>query len=92
MTRPWNPRYLAYARSRGLKPEACLEADREIWAGGSMCGFILWLRPLYIEFLNLPENRAEIRRKGLVASLDALDDGHARYDAWLMNQPVPERA
>lgn len=38
----WNPRYLAYCRAHKMTPEKMLEHDREKWAGGCMCGFILW--------------------------------------------------
>jgi hypothetical protein len=41
----WNPRYLAYMRAHGFTdPDAMLEADRERWPGGVMCGFTLWIR------------------------------------------------
>lgn len=39
----WNPRYLAYARAHGNGPEAQLERDNEVYPGGCMCGFTLWL-------------------------------------------------
>lgn len=42
----WNPRYLAYATAHGRTPEAQLEADRALWPGASMTGFILWHPPL----------------------------------------------
>ena len=39
----WNPRYVAYAATMGRTPEAQLVADREVWPGGCMVGFMLWI-------------------------------------------------
>ncbi len=39
----WNPRYVAYAASNGLTPEAQMEHDTEEFPGGKMAGFILWM-------------------------------------------------
>ena len=40
----WNPYYVAYAKVHGTTPEARLEKDKEIFPGGCMCGFTLWIR------------------------------------------------
>lgn len=38
-----NPNYVAYAASRGMTPEECMESDEKQWTGGKMCGFILFI-------------------------------------------------
>jgi len=41
--KPWNTRYLEYARAHERTPERMLEWDRERFPGGKMAGFILWM-------------------------------------------------
>jgi hypothetical protein len=38
----YNPRFLQYARWRGMTPEAVLAADQKEYPGGKMAGFMLW--------------------------------------------------
>lgn len=40
----YNPRYVAYAHSKDMNVEECLEHERKAWPGGIMCGFTLWIR------------------------------------------------
>jgi hypothetical protein len=40
--RQWNPRFLQYARWRGMTPEEALESDSGAFPGGRMAGFVLW--------------------------------------------------
>ncbi len=39
----WNPHYLAYCRTHGRTPEKQMAHDEQVWIGGVMCGFILWI-------------------------------------------------
>ena len=39
----WNPRYVAFAKGQGNTPEQQREHDREVFPGGSMTGFTLWI-------------------------------------------------
>lgn len=39
----WNPRYVAYAKAHDRTPDAQLTHDREVWPGGCMAGFMLWI-------------------------------------------------
>lgn len=39
----WNPRYVAFAASNGLTPEAQLDADRAAYPGGCMVPFMAWI-------------------------------------------------
>jgi hypothetical protein len=41
--RSWNPRYVAYARAHGKRPEDMLAADKLAFPGGCMGGFICWI-------------------------------------------------
>jgi hypothetical protein len=38
-----NPNFTAYAMAHGNTPEKQLEIDTELWPGGKMCGFVLWI-------------------------------------------------
>ena len=50
-TPKWNPRYLAYcAAEKVATPDEMLAIDQQRWPGGSMCGFMLWLRARYQEW------------------------------------------
>jgi hypothetical protein len=43
MEKEWSKEYAAYAKAHGNAPEKQFEIDEETWAGGCMCGFILWM-------------------------------------------------
>lgn len=49
----WNPRYVIYARSLGLTPEAASERDEKEYPGGCMIGFISWIQEGVSEFEEL---------------------------------------
>lgn len=74
----WNPRFLAYAQSRGMTPEAVLSADRIAFPGGRMAGFIVWNMRRITEYL------AETRlpRASLVTNPE-------QYDGWLARRYAP---
>lgn len=40
----WNPRYTVYAKLHGKDEEEMLAHDREVWPGGCMLGFMLWIQ------------------------------------------------
>jgi len=70
----WNPRYLLYARSLGLGPEAARRHGRVHYPGGCACGFILWIDRMWSEWRKM---------RGL-GRHDVIDDeDHADFDAWL---------
>ena len=50
MSENYQPRYLAYCKAHGRKPEEQMEHDREQWPGGIMCGFILWMSQKFAEW------------------------------------------
>lgn len=71
----WNPRYVAYARSHGLTPEAQAAADAAAWPGGRNTGFMLWVRERWAEW------RAA---NGRPLDGDRLSDAdHASFDAMI---------
>ena len=76
-----NPRYLAYCKTHGLTPEEMKEKDANRFPGGSMTGFILWIRKAKLALYNVhPEY------------FIGLDTFNPRYDAlwdlWLTNYNV----
>lgn len=67
----WNPRFLAYAQSRGMTPEEVREADRIAFPGGRFAGFICWNSARIREFIaETGADRRDVTRFGA-------------YDAWL---------
>lgn len=48
-----NPRYILYARAHGNTSIVQQAIDRKTWPGGSMTGFILWMRAREREFKQL---------------------------------------
>jgi hypothetical protein len=46
----WNPRFVAYARSQGRTPEDQAGFDDELYPGGRMTGFILWMSHQWEKF------------------------------------------
>lgn len=77
----YQPRYIAYCRANGNTPQAQDVADRQLWPGGLMCGFILWTQNKWREW------QKETGR----ADLNALTTAdHDAFDAWLINQAITE--
>lgn len=73
----WNIRYLAYCYPR--KPEEQLELDDELYRGGKMIGFMLWIGARWREFDALNGRRA--------GDCDARTDQRMReFDAWLLSR------
>lgn len=65
-----NPLFVVYANARGKTPDEMLVSDRDAWPGGSMCGFILWVRGMKRDFYKLhPE--------AFMNSVDTLVDADA---------------
>lgn len=51
MNSKWNPRFVFYAAAHGKTPYAMLKHDKEVWLGGCMSGFILWIQSKIKEFV-----------------------------------------
>jgi hypothetical protein len=45
-----NPRYLAYCHANGKTVEEMKAFDEKKYPGGRMCGFIIWMFPLIMNF------------------------------------------
>ena len=78
----WNPRFTFYAISNGLSEQQQLEKDREVWNGGYMVGFSLWIGRKWSEWWN--EYRGD--RKDLPKSVHLAmlgDREHNLFDQWL---------
>lgn len=70
-TTEWNPRFAAYAASRGMTPEQASAADRITYPGGRFAGFIVWNSQRIAEFLReTGAHRSVVSRVG-------------PYDDWL---------
>ncbi|WP_213308245.1 hypothetical protein [Paraburkholderia sacchari] len=75
-TKQWNPRFAAYAASRGMTPEQASAADRITYPGGRFAGFVVWNSQRIREFLQeTGEHRSVTTHFGL-------------YDAWLARRFV----
>jgi hypothetical protein len=73
--KPWNTRYLEYARHEGTEnPDAMLRRDENRYPGGRMVGFILWIGARWAEW-------REKNGKKHDAPLAQAD--HDAFDAWL---------
>ena len=68
-----NPRFLAYARSRGETPEETLAHDEHRYPGGKMTGFMAWISARWAEW------HAE---RGHYSPILTEDD-HRDFDEWL---------
>lgn len=72
----WTARFRAYAAAHGRTPEAQLAHDVQIWRGGRMTGFILWLGQRLAEWRRL---------RGLPRGVCMRAEDHQAFDAWLMS-------
>lgn len=70
----WNPRYLAYATAQGLSPKDCLARDTELWPGGKMTGYLLWIHRQWRDWDEKNKHPAEHIRDS---------EEHRAFDAWL---------
>src|SRR5512135_236505 len=78
----WNPRFTLYAKSNGLSEQAQIEKDREVWKGGRMAGFSLWIRRKWSEWWKQYRGtRKDLPRSVRSAMLGS--EEHARFDEWL---------
>lgn len=61
----WNPRYVAYAKANGRTPRDQAACDEDDYPGGRMTGFVLWLRPQWVEFQTMHgcNSSSEVRLK-----------------------------
>jgi hypothetical protein len=71
--RDWGHRYAAYAAAHGRSPEDQLAHDRENLPGGTMAGYLLWIRVKWTEW----------RRASNNCNHFLSDADHADFDAWL---------
>jgi len=70
----WNQRYVAYAADQGREPTEQLRHDQEVWRGGSMTGFTIWISQRWREW------RAA-KKRGAHEPLSAED--HNEFDRWI---------
>lgn len=90
--RDWTPRYRAYARALGTPdPGERLRRDEDLWPGGRMAGYILWIGDQWAAWRaarGYPRDPGEFSRKFLLTTAD-----HADFDAFLsVRFPVDEAA
>ena len=78
MTKKWQPRYVHYARERGLSPEQVLEQDRKDFPGGVMCEYMIWIQKRWHEWAVLTEHP---RAKNSNSKFS--NDDHTAFDSWL---------
>lgn len=74
--RPTNPHYLAYCAAMGFPgdPDGMLRHDRAKHLGGTMVGFLLWIRERKVAFL---------AERGLHADHPLTDAELDAFTAWL---------
>jgi hypothetical protein len=70
-------RYRAYAAAQGLDADTMVAADRLLWPGGLMAGFILWLSARGSEFRAAQNMPADARLS---------DADQAAYTEWLLGE------
>ena len=80
----WNPRYVAYAATEGLDPEAMLARDRERYPGGCMGGFTIWVQDRWTEWGQLTGHP-----RGRSSDAFVSKSAHAAFDAWLALRETP---
>lgn len=72
-TPQWNPRYVAYAKSKGNSPDEQLAKDTDEFPGGCMVSFSIWIRSKWAEWHKAIGEHKEIHTKA----------DHAAFDKWL---------
>jgi len=78
----WNPRFTFYAISNGLSEQQQLEKDREVWNGGCMLGFSLWIGRKWSDWWNeYRRDRKDLPKSVHLAMLG--DWEHKLFDQWL---------
>jgi len=80
----WNPRFSAYALSKGHQPQEQLNLDREEWAGGCMTGFILWLQARLDEWREQHKGR---RDEFIIANLLS-DHAQSEFNRFLFDRAI----
>jgi len=76
--RGWSARYLAYARSQGLEPDAVMKRDEKAARGDAMGPFRSWARARWAEY------------RGVLDVGEMPPDEHAAFDRWLEAQHEPK--
>lgn len=73
-----NPRYLAYCKAQGEPdPDKMMERDGELYPGGVMTGYIVWIGSMWMEWKD--ENKKFYSGDLRTPS----DSDHDLFDAWL---------
>lgn len=70
----WNRRYVVYARAHGQTPEQMGSSDVQLWPGGRMTGYIVWIEERWSEYRAL---------RGWIRQYPLSPADHAAFDAWL---------
>jgi len=78
----WNPRFTLYARSNGLSERQQIKKDREVWKGGYMAGFSLWIRRKWSDWWKQYRgHRQDLPKSVFLAILG--EEEHKLFDEWL---------
>lgn len=73
-----NPRYLAYCKAhREPDPDKMIEKDTELYPGGFMTGFIVWIGSMWMEW------KQENKKFYAGDSHTPSNEDHDLFDAWL---------
>lgn len=70
----YNPRYIAYASAQGLSPKAAMIRDADLWPGGKMAGYILWIHHQWATW--------DAKMKHKSNHIRSVEE-HRAFDAWL---------
>lgn len=70
--KPFQSRYVAYARAHGQMPAVMLAHDKEAWPGGCMAGYIIWIGQRWQAW------HKQFSRGPILSEAD-----HAHFDKWL---------
>lgn len=78
-----NPRFLAYARSRGVSPEAACDRDEDGVA--NMTGFMLWVRARWADW-RAARGLPSMKASSLWGEPILGPGDHAEFDDWLAKE------